>query len=82
MTGRKRARHAAGRARKLTAGLSVLAFVGIGQAINVASQASTTAGTAAQAVGSSLPPTSQRSATVSAASRTTGTKAVTTTHAS
>jgi hypothetical protein len=64
--------------------MSVLAFVGIGQAINVASRASTTVGTAATTVAGShsLSPASTRSATVSAAPRTGTTTAVTSTHAS
>lgn len=80
---KRRARHAAGRARKMTAVLSVLAFVGIGQAISVAARTATTAGTGVQAQGAvspSLPSAPKRSASVSAASRTT--TAVTTTHAS
>ena len=84
MTGRRR-HHAASRARKVAAALSVLAFVGIGQAIEVASNVATTAGTVAVAKGAvspSLSSASTRSASVSAASTKSSAKAVTTTGAS
>jgi hypothetical protein len=80
---KRRKRHAASRARKLAAMLSVCAFVAIGQAINLAAPAVSTAhnGALVQSAGShtSLLSASKRSATVSAAPRTT--KAVTSTHA-
>jgi hypothetical protein len=72
---KRRKRHAASRARKLTAVLSVCAFVAIGQAINLAAPAVSTArnGALMQSAGSrtSLLSASKRSATVSAAPRTT-----------
>jgi hypothetical protein len=82
---RRRRPHAAARARVLTAVVSVVAFVGIGQAIDIASHTSTTAGTVAaaqRAVSPSLSTASQGSASVSAASQRSTTTAVTTTHAS
>jgi len=79
----KRRRHAASRARKLTAALSILAFVGIGQAIEVAAQSASSAGSVAAAQATtSLPSTSQRSATGSAATQRSTRTAVTTTGAS
>jgi hypothetical protein len=80
---KRRKRHAAPRARKLAAVLSVCAFVAIGQAINLGAPAVSTAqnGAVVQSAVShtSLLSTSKRSATVSAAPRTI--KAVTSTHA-
>ena len=80
---KRRKRHAASRARKLTAVLSVFAFVAIGQAINLAAPTASTAHTGAVAQSAvshtSLLSASKRSATVPAAPRTT--KAVTSTHA-
>jgi hypothetical protein len=82
-SGRKgRTRHAAARARKLTAVVSIVAFAAIGQAIDLAARTTTTAQVAvAQSAGSSasLVSSSKRSA---AASTTTTTSAVTSTHAS
>ncbi len=81
----RRRRHAAARARKATAALSVLAFVGIGQAIEVASHTSTTAATVVGAPSLatvSSRSAAKRSATAAAASQGTTTKAVTTTRAS
>jgi hypothetical protein len=82
-TRKHRKRHAASRARKLTAVLSVSAFVAIGQAINLAAPTASTAqtGTVAQSAAShaTLLSASKPSVTASAAPRTT--KAVTTTHA-
>jgi hypothetical protein len=81
--GKRRKRHAASRARKLAALLSVCAFVAIGQAIDLAAPAVSTVHNAAvvKSAGShsSLLSASKRSATVSAPPRTT--KAVTSTHA-
>jgi hypothetical protein len=78
---KRRKRHAASRARKLTAVLTVFTFVGIGQAINLAARTATSAQTVAQTASStSLPSASKRSASVSTASITT--TAVTGTHAS
>jgi alpha-D-ribose 1-methylphosphonate 5-triphosphate diphosphatase PhnM len=83
MIGARRRRHAAARARKLTAALSTLAFVGIGSAIEVASHSATTVGTVAVAQGAIPVSASQRSATVSAATASQSTaKAVTVTRAS
>jgi hypothetical protein len=80
---KRRKRHAASRARKLAAVLSVCAFVAIGQAINLAAPGVSTAhnGAFVQSAGShpSLLSASKRSATVSAALR--ANKAVTSTHA-
>jgi hypothetical protein len=79
---RGRTRHAAARARKLTAIVSIVAFAGIGQAIDLAARTTTTAQVAVtQSAGSpaSLVSSSKRSA---AASTTTTTSAVTSTHAS
>jgi hypothetical protein len=79
---KRRKRHAASRARKLAAVLSVCAFVAIGQAINLAAPVSTAHnGALVQSAGSqtSLLSASKRPSTVSAAPRTT--KAVTSTHA-
>jgi hypothetical protein len=77
-------RHAASRARKLAAVLSVCAFVAISQAIKLAAPAASTAqnGAVVQSAVShtSFLSTSKRSTTVSTAPRTT--KAVTSTHAS
>jgi hypothetical protein len=84
----RRRRHAAARARKATAALSVLAFVGIGQAIEIASNAPTTAATGIGATSvatvspSSSASSAQRSATAAATSQGTTAKAVTTTRAS
>lgn len=81
---RPRRRHAASRARKLTAALSVLTFVAIGRAIDLTAGAATSAqpGVAVQGVvtSPSLPSTNKRSASAAAASLTT--TAVTSTHAS
>ena len=83
MTGRRRRRHAAARARKLTAALSALAFVGIGSAIEVASHSGVAVGTVAAAQGATPISVSQRSATVSAATASQSTaKTVTVTRAS
>jgi hypothetical protein len=74
VTRRRRAHHAAARARKLTAALSILAFVGIGQTINSASQVSTTPTQTASAnlvVASPHPSAATRPATVSAVAATT-----------
>jgi hypothetical protein len=81
---RRRTRHAASRARKITAMVSVFAFVAIGRAIDLTSGTATTAQTGAVAQSAASPASSSsasnRSASVSAASGTT--TAVTSTHAS
>jgi hypothetical protein len=80
---KRRKRHAASRARKLAAVLSVCAFVAIGQAINLAAPAVSTAHNGALVQGAvshtSLLSASKPAATVSAAPHST--KAVTSTHA-
>ena len=80
----KRRRHAASRARKVTAALSVFAFVAIGRAIDLAAGAASTtpAGVVAQAgaTSPSLASVTKRSAAAPGASITT--QAVTSTHAS
>lgn len=83
MIGARRRRHAAARARKLTAALSTLAFLGIGSAIEVASHSATTVGTVAVAQGATALSASQRSATASAATTShSNVQAVTVTRAS
>jgi len=82
MTELRRRHHAAARARKLTAALSTLAFVGIGSAIDAASHTPTT-GTVAVAQAATPISASQRSATGSAATASQNTaKTVTVTRAS
>jgi hypothetical protein len=78
---KRRKRHAASRARKLAAVLSVCAFVGIGQAINLAAPAASAAQKSSVSAVShtSLLSASKRSATAPAAPRTT--KTGTSTHA-